>query len=209
MRASETQPEIRPDLDRIADSASFRDWYWLKSELIIFCRNHGLRCAGSKAEIAERIVHHLDTGERDIPQTPGHDRQPGRRASRINWAHLEITPETVITDSYTNGPNVRAFFRAQIGARFRFNIAFMNWMRDNCGRTMADAVEAWLRIERRRRQGEKTAIPASNQYNRYLRDFFDANPSRSMTEARICWLAKRKRRGPARYEATDLDALSE
>ena len=209
------QPETRPDLGHIPDAATFRDWYWLKAELVAFCRARGLSYAGSKAEIAERIAHHLDDdghhGPEARPPKPAFRQRKGaqRASSRVNWAHLNITPETVITESYRNGPNARAFFQAQIGPRFRFNIAFMEWMRGNCGKTMADAVEAWLRIERLRKQGEKAPIPEGNQYNRYLRDFFAANPARSLAEARTCWLAKRARRGPVRYASTDLKILEE
>lgn len=198
--------EIRPDLDGITDSETFRDWYWLKAELIAFSQRHGLRSNGSKAELAERIAHYLETGEHTAPEArPRHARR--RPKSRVDWARLEITPETVITDSYTNGPNVRAFFEAQIGPRFRFNIAFMDWMRRNDGKTMAEATDAWLEIERLRKSGVKAPIPDSNLYNRYLRDFFSANPGRSMAEARACWQAKRHRPGSNLYEAEDLDLL--
>ena len=201
-----TAEEVRPDLDSIADPETFRDWYWLKAELIAFCRRHGLRSNGSKAELAEHVAHYLDTGERTRPEArPRH--APRRRNSRVDWARLEITPETVITGSYTNGPNVRAFFEAQIGPRFRFNIAFMDWMRRNNGKTMAEATEAWLEIERLRKSGVKAPIPDGNLYNRYLRDFFAANPGRSMAEARACWRAKRNRSGSNLYEAEDLDLL--
>ncbi|WP_421707503.1 DUF6434 domain-containing protein [Algihabitans sp.] len=213
MSARKPSTETRPDLDRIPDAATFRDWYWLKAELVAFCRTQGLSYAGSKAEIAERIARHFESDGCSGPGTASRDpkgesRPRGQRVtSRVNWARLKITPETVITDSYTNGPNVRAFFQTQIGPRFRFNIAFMEWMRANCGKTMADAVQAWLAIECRRKAGEKAPIPASNQYNRYLRDFFEANPTRSLAEARICWLAKRSRRGPVRYSPGDIKVL--
>ena len=195
--------ETRPDLDGIADAQAFRDWYWLKAELVAFCRQKGIRYSGSKAEIAARIAHYLQTGERALPEFP--DRR--RSNSRVNWARLEITLETVITDSYTNGPNVRAFLKAQIGPRFRFNIAFMDWMRRNSGKTMAEAVEAWLEIERLRKSGVKAPIPEGNLFNRYLRDFFAANPGRSMADARACWQAKRNRSGSNLYEAKDLETL--
>lgn len=213
MSARRPPIETRPDLDRISDAATFRDWYWLKAELVDFCRTRGLSYVGSKTEIAERIARHFESDGCSGPGAPpspsrGEPRPRGRRVtSRVNWARLKITPETVITDSYTNGPNVRAFFQTQIGPRFRFNIAFMEWMRANCGKTMADAVQAWLAIERRRKAGEKAPIPESNQYNRYLRDFFEANPTRSLAEARICWLAKRSRRGPVRYSPSDVKVL--
>ena len=53
----------RPTLNRQLDSTTFRDFYWLKEELVDFCRNNGLSTAGGKLEITERIAHFLDTGE--------------------------------------------------------------------------------------------------------------------------------------------------
>ena len=43
----------RPTLNRQLDSTTFRDFYWLKEELVDFCRNNGLSTAGGKLEITE------------------------------------------------------------------------------------------------------------------------------------------------------------
>ena len=40
----------RPTLNRQLDSTTFRDFYWLKEELVDFCRNNGLSTAGGKYE---------------------------------------------------------------------------------------------------------------------------------------------------------------
>lgn len=193
--------DTRPPLAQITDAAVFVDWYWLKAELVDHCRAVGLSTQGSKADLTDRIAHFLETGERLGPS-------PRRRVtSELDWASAELTVDTVITDSYRNGPNARRFFESQLGPGFSFNIEFMAWMKANVGRTLGDAVTEWEAIDARRRDGEKAAIPASNQFNRYVRDFFDANPGRSMDDARACWAAKRNRPGHNRYEATDLDAL--
>lgn len=194
--------DTRPELAAITDPAIFTDWYWLKAELIDHCRAVGLSAQGSKADLTDRIVRFIATGERSAPE---------RRAAAVSsfdWARADLDRSTVITDSYRNGPNVRRFFIGEIGGRFSFNIEFMAWMKANVGRTLGDAVDEWLAIEARRRGGEKAEIPASNQFNRYVRDFFDANPERSMDDARACWAAKRSRPGHNRYEAADLEALA-
>ena len=172
--------DTRPDLDALTDAGVFRDWYWLKAELVAYCRAQGLSMSGSKAELTERIAAHLDG------VVPSRTRRR-KVTSGVDWAHLKISRGTVITDSYTNGPNTRAFFQAEIGPRFRFNIAFMDWMRANVGRTMGEAVEAWLAIEAEKKAGKRAAIPPGNQFNAYVRAFFDANPGRSMDDARACW----------------------
>lgn len=64
-----------------------------------------------------------------------------------DWHSDPITKETVIDAGYRNTQNVRRFFRAAIGERFRFDRPFMAWMKDNRGATMSDAVAEWLRRE--------------------------------------------------------------
>lgn len=193
--------DTRPVLASITDAQVFLDWYWLKAELVDHCRSVGLSTQGTKADLTDRIAHLLSTGERLRPV------RLARPTSPVDWATAELTPETVITDSYRNGPNVRRFFVAELGGRFTFNIEFMAWMRANVGRTLADAVAEWRAIEHRRQHGQRAGIPEGNQFNQYVRDFFAANPERSMADARACWAAKRRRPGHNRYEAVDLDIV--
>lgn len=53
----------RPVLDKNLDSKTFRSFYFLKEELVEFCRENGLPASGGKIEITERIAHFHDTGE--------------------------------------------------------------------------------------------------------------------------------------------------
>lgn len=53
----------RPDLSREIDSKTFRSFYYLKEELVVFCRENELSTSGSKIELTDRIAHFLDTGE--------------------------------------------------------------------------------------------------------------------------------------------------
>ncbi len=190
--------EQRPDIFDIQSGTELQRWYWLKAELVDYCKAIEIPYTGNKSAITERIAHFLDTGKIS---------QPVRQqvASNFNWAKEELRLETMITDSYRNGPNVRRFFSEHIGPKFRFNIAFMQWMKSNIGKTLADAVNAWEAIEQEQKKaGFKSKIPASNQYNQYLRDFFAANPKRSMQEARRCWARKTEGPAPHRYHVSDL-----
>lgn len=193
----------RPEIDQCVDSAAFRRWYWLKSELVAFAREHGLRVSGGKDALADRIAHYLDTGDRERSVEA---RRP-RPSSTFNWARATLTLDTVITDSFTNGPNLRAFMKRHAGASFRSSIEFMQWARDNVGKTLADAVAEWRRIEARRKAGHKAPIPAHNQFNQYVRDYFADNPDGSMAAARRLWAVKRRRSGDNRYRRSDLEVL--
>ena len=53
----------RPVLDKNLDSKKFRDFYYLKEELVDFCRKNGLPVSGGKLQITDRIACFLDTGE--------------------------------------------------------------------------------------------------------------------------------------------------
>lgn len=44
----------RPDLDNNTDSKIFKEYYYLKKELIEFCRKNNLQTTGSKLEL--RII---------------------------------------------------------------------------------------------------------------------------------------------------------
>lgn len=53
----------RPILDKKLDSKIFRDFYYLKEELVEFCRKNNLPVCGGKIELTDRIAYFLDTGE--------------------------------------------------------------------------------------------------------------------------------------------------
>ena len=52
----------RPVLSKQLDSETFRSFYYLKEELVYFCRDNGLPCSGGKIDLTDRIAHYLDTG---------------------------------------------------------------------------------------------------------------------------------------------------
>ena len=53
----------RPALSLNLNSKTFRDFYYLKEELIEFCRDNNLPVSGGKIEITERIAYFLETGK--------------------------------------------------------------------------------------------------------------------------------------------------
>ena len=52
----------RPELSKDIDAATFREYYYLKEELVDFCRENGLPVSGGKVELTERIAVFLETG---------------------------------------------------------------------------------------------------------------------------------------------------
>ena len=193
--------EHRPAIEDVSSSKELKRWYWLKSELSAYASSIRLSAAGSKQDITDRLGHYFDTGEKLIPVTL-------KPKSSFDWSKEVLSLDTIITDSYRNGPNVRRFFKQHYGASFTFNIAFMRWMRENTGLTLLDALHARKKIA----EAEalvKPAIPDGNQYNAYTRAFFRDNPDATAEEARECWSWKKSRPGHNRYERSDLKAVRE
>ena len=69
----------------------------------------------------------------------------------FDWHGDPITRATPIAENYRNTQNVRRFFKAQCGDHFKFDCAFMAWMKGATNKTIGDAVKEWLR-----RENEKT-----------------------------------------------------
>ena len=192
----------RPDIESVKTGVELKQWYWLKSELVAFAKSLDVRYSGSKFELLDRLADHLD-GTRTTAS--------GKRkvTSRFNWAKENLSLDTIITDSYKNGTNTRKFFLKHCGDHFAFSIPFMRWMKDNSGKTLYDAVEAWKQFwDKANEAGYKSEIPTGNQYNQYIRDFFADNPGKTLKDAQRCWKLKRSLPlGRHKYEKADLDLM--
>ena len=55
--------EQRPDLNTSLDSQTFRQFYYLKEELVDFCKQNHIPTSGGKIELTERIAYFLETGK--------------------------------------------------------------------------------------------------------------------------------------------------
>ena len=188
----------RPALNRDLDSSTFREYYYLKEELVSFCREHGLPTSGGKLELTERIAHFLDTGEilkRTSPPAP-----------KSSVGNMEITCESIIENNFVCSEKHRAFFKAHIGENFKFNVAFQKWLKANAGKTYRDAIAAYHEIVKEKKTS-KTQIDKQFEYNTYIRDFFEDNKGMTLSDAIICWKYKKGLPGHNRYEKTDLTAL--
>lgn len=57
------QMSERTDLNEKLDGETFRTFYYLKKELVDFCRKNNLPVSGGKIELIDRIACFLDTGK--------------------------------------------------------------------------------------------------------------------------------------------------
>lgn len=53
---------MRPELNLNLKAQQFLDYYWLKEELISFCKENSISAIGSKSELTQRIKVYLETG---------------------------------------------------------------------------------------------------------------------------------------------------
>lgn len=190
----------RPTLEKGLDSRLFREYYYLKEELVDFCRKNNLPVSGGKIEITERIAYFLDTGDVLSPV-------PARKKSATSHTTVHVIDKsTKIEPDFVCSEKHRAFFREQIGDGFSFNVAFQKWLKSNTGKTYQDAIAAYYQILEEKKRG-KTTIDQQFEYNTYIRDFFADNKGKSLEDAIRCWKYKKGLPGHNRYEASDLAAL--
>ena len=187
----------RPVLDKNLDSKTFRDFYYLKEELVDFCRKNGLPVSGGKLQITDRIACFLDTGEIQAPS----------KVKRKVMTVSDISEDTIIEVDFICSEKHRAFFKEHIGSSFSFNVAFQKWLKNNAGKTYKEAIAAYDQILEEKKKG-KTQIDKQFEYNTYIRAFFADNRGKTLEDAIKCWKYKKSLQGHNRYEASDLIALS-
>ena len=126
----------RPDLDNNLDSKTFKEYYYLKEELIDFCRKNNLQITGGKLELIERIANFLDTGKRTYKT------HTTRKTKIVN----DITLDAIIEENFVCSEKHRAFYEEQIGNGFSFNVAFQKWLKSNAGKTYQNSIDAYYQI---------------------------------------------------------------
>ena len=188
----------RPELTIELKSKEFLEYYYLKEELVYFCRENGLPASGGKTELTERIAYFLDTGKVLAAKTV---RTQKHKISTI-------TRDSIIESDFVCSELHRAFFKREIGESFSFNVAFQKWLKSNAGKTYADAIVAYNEIKNTKKPGKKD-IGSQFEYNTYVRDFFEENKGASLEDAIKCWKFKKSIKGHNKYERTDLKALDQ
>ena len=174
---------MRPKLTRDIDIENFANFYWLKEELQLFCKENGISTTGSKLEISERIKYFLRTGE--IKKAPRN-----LNAKKKLLTPTKLSLDTVITEDHRCSQNVRAFFKKEIHSKFHFSTYIQNYIKHNAGKTYRDVVNAWYEEEERKKSPTYQRIIAPQfEYNQFTRDYFadPKNKGKSRQEAIESW----------------------
>jgi SAP domain-containing new25/Domain of unknown function (DUF6434) len=169
----------RPNLEPSIPVAEFRRWYWLKSELVTFCRHNGLGTGGSKPQLAARIDAYLCGNA--VPAVI--------QAKRNALMPKVFTRDTIISAGWRCSPALGAYFRGVCGAGFRFNAAIRQFVHEGQGKTLGEAATHY---EQSVAPGApRQPIIAQNQYNQHTRDFFANYPNATRKECLAAWYRKR------------------
>lgn len=154
----------RPKISKEISGEIFREYYYLKEELVQFCRENNLPVSGGKMELTERIACFLDTGE-----IPAKIKTKQAKSNRKQTG--DINPDSIIEKDFVCSEKHRAFFKEHIGKTFSFNVPFQKWLKTNSGKTYQEAIEAYYQILEEKKKS-KTKIDRQFEYNTYIRDFF-------------------------------------
>lgn len=191
----------RPILSKELKPDTFTQYYYLKEELVAFCKENGLSTAGGKQQINNRIEHFLKTGERLVEPVVK------RKNADLNLTE-QLTLDSIIEENFVCSEKHRTFFKSTIGDAFSFNVVFQKYLKNSAGKTYSDAVNEWYKIQEYKKVNKgKSEIDSQFEYNTYIRDFFKDNSDKTLKEAIICWKFKKGLAGHNKYERQDLSAL--
>lgn len=190
----------RPILSSELEYDRFLQYYYLKEELVTFCKENGLSTAGSKQDITKRIGHYLKTGENLVETVV--------KRKKLDKNFNELSLDSIIEENFVCSEIHRAFFKSVIGDNFSFNVIFQKYLKNNPGKTYSDAVNEWYKIQADKKKNKgKSKIDSQFEYNTYIRDFFKDNGSKTLEEAIKCWKFKKGLAGHNKYERQDLSVL--
>lgn len=172
---------MKPSLNNQITLNAFQSYYWLKAELIEFCKNNQLATAGAKEELTQRISEFLEHGIRQPHRSPPTNKRDSDQPLR---------PETIV-ENYRNDTATRDFFIAHLGKTFRFNTylrQFTNKANITPGLTYGDLLEGWKAEEAKKKTpGNQTEISGQFEYNRFIREFFSNETGKSHADAVAAW----------------------
>lgn len=167
------------------DVSVFLNTYYLKEELITFCRQEGLQSTGSKEQLLTTISWYLETREKRIV----------RSTKKVK---VKASLDSLIVENMMCDESLRFFFKQHIKPSFHFSVAFQKWLRNNVGKTLRDAIAAYPNLQKEQQ------IAKQFEYNRYIKAFYLDNPKASKAVAIACWNYKKQQLGNHSYEKEDL-----
>ena len=179
----------------ITSSDDLQNYYWMKSDLIMFCKKHGLPTQGAKSDLIERIGVYLSTGHRMSYKLIN---KQGERDS------LKCITKNTFVKNYNNDAKTRRFFVEHLGEKFKFN-SYLRQFTDpgniQPNMTYGDIVDGWISFEKNRKNSsENYVIPPQFEYNQFIKDYFKYEKGATLNMAISAWKTLISKRGPRTYK---------
>ena len=142
----------RPELTKLLDGKTFRSYYYLKEELVAFCRENGLPVSGGKLELTDRIACFLDTGK--APAASARRRLPAYAGP--------ITEETLISATSSARKSTERFLPRKSESGFLLTSLFRNGRRQTPEKRMGTR---FARTNRLLRKEKRKSRPSTGSLN--------------------------------------------
>ncbi len=172
-----------------------QNYYWTKSDLMTFCKKHGLPIQGAKSDLIERIGAYLSAGHR-MSYKPV-SKQGDKDSVKC------ITKNTLVKN-YNNDEETRRFFVEHIEEKFKFNTylrQFTNTANIQPNMTYGDLVKGWISFENDRKNSSKNhVIPPQFEFNQFIKDYFKYEKETTLKMAISAWKTLISRKGPRTFE---------
>lgn len=187
----------RPKLDNNISLDDYLNYYWLKKELVQFCREVGINSEGWKLEINERIIEYLSNHTIDRKTKA----KPKKKSNEVSELRLDM----IVTESFKRNPRTTEFFKS-IDSRFHYSVRLNKYIRDNIGKiTYQDIITEWKVEYEQKKQGIKTTpdLPQC-EYNQFVKDYLADNTERKFKDAVAAWNVKKCMRGDNIYHREEI-----
>jgi len=153
----------------------FYNYYWLKEELVQFCRQHQLPTNGNKKTLTERIAAYVSG--KPIPITTN---------SRVKVKMPdEFTHQTIIGKNWRCSQDLRFYLEQEIGSHFHFDKVMRDLIHNGQGKTIGEVIRTWLDSQNKHKQ--ETEIAPQFEYNRFIRDYFQLHTEANFKDAVKAW----------------------
>jgi len=188
----------RPILDNKISVENFKDFYWLKVELVDFCRKVGINSSGGKIEISNSIINYLENGKVVETKTI--------RKAKLPKPTAPISKDTIIGIEYRSYKEKKEFLKSVIGSKFHFTVHLLDYFKINTGKkTYGDLINEWYKEQGWKKDPNYVKeIAPQFEYNTYIRDFMNDNPEKSLKDAIKYWKIIKSKPGNNKYSKSDL-----
>jgi len=164
----------RPELTHEIAGDQFEDHYWLKNELVAFCRINQIPASGTKILLSARIAAFL----RGEPLATEATKRIVRPMPQ------DFTLEMKIEKGWRCSQALRGFFERMTGKKFGFDEVLRQQIAQGEGITLQQALSAW---EQRQEMKPKNTIAPQFEYNRFVRRYRALKPGLKHSEVVTAW----------------------